>query len=245
MKRFLAALSVIAALPAAHAQWIISGNGEALAREGVTAIGEAEMRVVPDLVEIVVGVQTEGTNLTSAQAENSATVTAVIAEAKRQGVDPAHIQTEYVTIWGDIYSGSGKRTVGRTIVITSTDIAKFESLYPALLKAGANHVHRVRFMTSELRRHRDAARTLACKAAREKAELMAKSLGRTLGEARAIVESPSDDWWSSYGSWWGWGPQQSQNSVQNAGTPSMPDQSSTAPGQITVRARVTVTFDLR
>ncbi len=245
MKRFLAALFVMAALPAAHAQWNVTANGEGLPRDGVTAIGEAEMRVVPDLVEIVVGVQTEGTSLTGAQEQNDAAVKAVIAEAKRQGVDPAHIKTEFVTIWGDYYSGSGKRTVGRTIVITSTDIAAFESLYPALLKAGANHVHRVRFMTSELRRHRDAARTLACKAAREKAELMAKSLGRTLGEARAIVESPSDDWWSSYGSWWGWGAPQSQNSVQNAGTPSLSDQSSVAPGQITVRARVTVNFELR
>lgn len=245
MKRFLAALFVMAALPAAHAQWIIPANGEALSREGVTAIGEAEMRVVPDLVEIVVGVQTENANLTSAQKENSTAVAAVVAEAKRQGVDRAHIQTEYVTIWNNYYSGATKHTVGRTIVITSTDIATFESLYPALLKAGATHVHRVRFMTSELRRHRDAARTLACKAAHEKAELMAKSLGRTLGEARAIVESPSDDWWSSYGSWWGWGAQQSQNSVQNVGTPSMSDQSSVAPGRITVRARVTVTFDLR
>src|ERR1051325_5282231 len=163
MKRFLAALFVMAALPAAHAQWNIAANGEASPRDGVTAIGEAEMRVVPDLVEIVVGVQTESTSLTSAQEQNGAAVKAVIAEPKRQGVDPAHIKTEFVTIWG--------------------------------------------------------------------------------GEARAIVESPSDDWWSSYGSWWGWGAPQSQNSVQNAGTPSMSDQSSVAPGQITVRARVTVNFD--
>jgi uncharacterized protein YggE len=243
MKRLLAALFVLMILPAAHAQWLV-GGGNAPAPDGVTAIGEAEVRVVPDLVEIVVGVQTENATLAAAQKENSVAVAAVVEEAKRRGVDPAQIQTEYVTIWDNSAYGVVKHTVGRTIVITSTDIAKFESLYPALLDAGANRVHRVRFMTSELRRHRDEARTLACKAAREKAELMAKSLGRTLGDARAIVESPSDDWWSSYGSWWGWGAQQSQNVVQSAGAPSMSDQS-IAPGQITVRARVTVTFDLR
>ncbi|HEY6136955.1 MAG TPA: hypothetical protein VI670_04245 [Thermoanaerobaculia bacterium] len=52
MKRFLAALFVVAALPAAHAQWNITANGEALPRDGVTAIGEAEMRVVPGQITV-------------------------------------------------------------------------------------------------------------------------------------------------------------------------------------------------
>jgi uncharacterized protein YggE len=247
MKTFLAALWLAAAVPAAYGQWVIESAEARGARDGVTAIGEAEVRVPPDLVEIVVGVQTDNPELAKAVKENDAAVAAVIAEAKRHGVDPAHIQTEFINIWWDYYGGGGlhTKTVGRTIVITSTDIASFESLLPALIKAGANHMHRVRFMTSELRRYRDEARTLACKAAREKAQLMAKNLGRTLGEARAVVESPSNDWWSSYGSWWGGGGSQSQNVVQNAGPAPSSEQGGTAPGQITVRARVTVTFDFR
>jgi len=248
MKSCFAILWLAAVVPAAYGQWVLDG-ADVRARDGVTATGEAEVRVAPDLVEIVVGVQTDDTDLARGQAANSAKVAEVIAEAKRHGVDPAHIQTEFVTIWFGYYAGSinGERqTVGRTIIITSTDLASFESLFPALIKAGANHVHRVRFMTSELRRHRDEARTLACKAAREKAQLLAKNLGRALGEARAITESPTEDWWSSYGSWWGWGaPPQAQNVVQSGGAAPVSEESGMAPGQITVRARVTVTFDLR
>ena len=246
MKTFLAALWLAAAVPAVYGQWVVESAEARGARDGVTTIGEAEVRVPPDLVEIVVGVQTDNPELAKAVKENGAAVVAVIAEAKRHDVDPAHIRTDFITIWWDYYGGGGLRTktVGRTIVITSTDVASFESLFQALIKAGANHIHRVRFMTSELRRYRDEARTLACKAAREKAQLLAKNLGRTLGEARAIAESPADDWWSSYGSWWGGGGSQSQNVVQNAG-PAPSSENGTAPGQITVRARVTVTFDLR
>jgi uncharacterized protein YggE len=243
MKTFLAALWLAAAVPAAYGQ-VVFGS-EASIRDGVTATGEAEVHVAPDLVEIIVGVQTDNPDLAKAEKENGDAVAAVIAEAKRHGVDPAHIKTEFVTIWWGYYSGSAyQKAVGRTIVITSTDIASFESLFPALIKAGANHVHRVRFMTSQLRRHRDEARTFACKAAREKAQLLARNLGRTLGEARAIAESPTDDWWSSYGSWWGGGPAQGQNVVQSSAAP-VSEESATAPGQISVRARVTVTFDLR
>lgn len=112
------------------------------------------------------------------------------------------------------------------------------------LDAGANHVHGVQFRTTELRKHRDRARTLAVEAARDKAVLLTQSLGRKIGAATSIREDYVG-WWSWYGSWWGGRYGTMSQNVAQAGSasPTSPD-ATTAPGQISVSARVTVSFDL-
>jgi uncharacterized protein YggE len=111
------------------------------------------------------------------------------------------------------------------------------------LKAGVNHVHGVDFRTTELRKHRDRARSLAIQAAREKATMMAGELGQRIGQPHSIREGHAG-WWSWYGRWWGssWRGRMSQNVIQEAsgGTGG----GTLAPGQIAITANVTVTFEL-
>jgi uncharacterized protein YggE len=82
-------------------------------------------------------------------------------------------------------------------------------------------------------------------AAAEKAEAMAAELDMELGRPRSIREDHFG-WWSSYGAWWGRraAGTMSQNVVQNIG--SMPTQleGPTTPGQLSVTARVTVSFEI-
>jgi len=56
-------------------------------------------------------------------------------------------------------------SVQKTIVVTLSDLSKFEDLLSGVLEAGANYVHNVEFRTTELRKHRDQARALAIQAA--------------------------------------------------------------------------------
>jgi hypothetical protein len=60
------------------------------------------------------------------------------------------------------------------------------------------------------------------------------------------VQEEQGGWWSSYGAWWGsrWGGPLSQNVIQEAGGASLLADSSVAPGQIKVTARVAVSFQL-
>jgi uncharacterized protein YggE len=126
------------------------------------------------------------------------------------------------------------------------DISQFEDLLASALEAGANHVHGIQFRTTELREHRDRARAQAIKAAREKAVALAEELNQEVGEPRTIREEHSG-WWSWYNAWWGsyWSGPMAQTVIQDVrGVP--PEAGSTiAPGQITVSARVTVSFELR
>ncbi len=217
----------------------------------ITVTGDAEVRVVPDEVLVTLGVETWNADLQVARSENDQRVTKVLALVRGLGIKPEHIQTEHISVEPRYHDDYEKRGflgfyVRKTVVVTLKDVTQFENLLTGALEAGATHVHGVQFRTTELRKYRDQARALAAKAAREKAEALAKELGQTVGEPQTIQED-QNTWWSWYGSWWGaqWGGVGMQNVVQNVDGGTMPSEGTFAPGQIAVNARVTVSFGLR
>ena len=213
----------------------------------ITVTGDAEVRVVPDEVILTLGIETWDKNLNRAKQQNDDRASAVIDAVQRLGIEARHIQTDHISIQ-PVYDDYNRVNldgyfVRKTIVVTLKDLSKFEDLLTAAIEAGANNVHGVDFRTTELRRHRDKAREMAVQAAQEKAAAMAETLGQHVGKARAINENNSN-WWSSYNSWWGnRGSMMTQNVIQEVGGPAYTD-GTIAPGQITVRAQVTVSFEL-
>jgi hypothetical protein len=240
---FLAVLSLVA--PAAAAP-------DTPATRTVTVTGDAEVKIPPDQVTLTLGVETWDKDLATAKRQNDEIIARVLKVADGHGVAPQHLQTDYVSIEPRYRSGTYEPGdfigyfVRKTIVITLKDISAFEALLSDALEAGATHVHGIEFRTSELRKHRDAARSLAIQAAREKAIALASELDQDVGRPTDIREE-YNGWWSPYNSWWGrgWGALgAAQNVIQESGTPQGMD-STLAPGQISVNARVTVTFELK
>jgi uncharacterized protein YggE len=217
----------------------------------MSVAGEAEVRVAPNEVVLTIGVETADEDLDMAKGENDTRIAQVLAVAQVHGVEAKHIQTDYVSIEPRYHDGYEKRGfigyfVRRNVVITLRDLDRFEPLLAALLEGGANYVHGIHFRTTELRRYRDQARELAAEAAKQKAVALAGSLGQTVGEPLTISEEQSG-WYGWYGAWWGarWGSTMTQNVVQNAGGGTYLGQDSTlAPGQIAITARVAVQFEL-
>jgi hypothetical protein len=124
-------------------------------------------------------------------------------------------------------------------------ILYFLMLYARVLEAGVNYVHGVEFRTSELRKYRDQARALAIQAAQQKAVALAGELSQEVGEPLLIQEN-ADYWWSGYSSWWGSSSSgMYQNVIQDSGQAPVDTESTLAPGQISVTARVTVEFVLK
>jgi hypothetical protein len=213
--------------------------------------GDAEVRVVPDEVILTLGIETWDKDLQVAKGQNDEIVTRVLALAEEYGIEPQHVQTDFVSIEPRYRSGYYEESdfigyfVRKSVVITLRDLGKFEDLLTEALEAGVNYVQGIQFRTTELRKHRDEARALAIQAAREKAEAMAGELGQAVGEPRQITEVHSG-WWSGYNAWWGsrWGGGMAQNVIQEAGTGGITAEGSLAPGQINVNARVSVTFEI-
>jgi uncharacterized protein YggE len=216
----------------------------------ITVTGEAEIRVIPDEIILSLGVETSDKSLDRSKAQNDERVKRVLALGPAMGIDPKHIQTGYIGIepWYRTYNQleSLEYRVRRTIGITLKDTAKFESLLSRALEAGVTNVHGIQFRTTELRKHRDAARALAIKAAREKADALAGELGQKIGKAFRISEYGSG-WSSPYGWWGSMGGNASSNAIQNSVSSGSGGSSegTLALGQITVTASISVSFLLQ
>ncbi len=228
----------------------------------ISVHGQAQVLVVPDQVEIRLGIVSHDPELGLAKADNDRRTAASLARLKGMGLaardyqtDAIHVEPEYETIAGQPQVLK-RFAVQRHVVITLREVGRFEELLQALLDAGVNQVLDIQFCSTELRRHRDEARRMAIRAAQEKAELLVGELGGHLGRPTRIDEQGNQGGWSSYGyySLYGgsWHSRSSsymmQNSVAVASGPSEASaEGSTqafAPGQIRVSAVVLVQFEM-
>lgn len=216
----------------------------------VTVTGESEVKVTPDEVVISLGLESRSRDLAEVKRLNDQRQREVREAALAIGVPSRDIQTDFFHLEPEFEYSSQRRVFNgyiqrTTLVVTLREVPRFEAFLTAALKAGAEHVHGVTFQTSALRKHRDEARLLAIQAAQEKATALAGALGQRVGKPRSIQEGQGG-FWSSYGSWWGRGGMQnlSQNVVSLAGPASASPEGSLSPGTLSIRASVTVTFDL-
>ena len=212
----------------------------------INVTGEAEVRVVPDEAVLRLGVETVGEDLDATTAATAEAIAAISAVARGLGVPETGIQTDRLSLeplYASRRVGDGQLYVqelygyraGRGLVLTLRDLSVFDALLERAVAAGANRVEGVEFRTTELRRHRDEARAEAIDAAREKAEALAGRLGQRLGAPRSIQESA--------GGWPPYGRGATQNVMIDAGGGDV-SMGATSPGQISVRARVSVVFTL-
>ncbi len=218
-----------------------TAHAETTPRE-ITVSGDAEIKVVPDQVILTIAVETLDKDLLSAKQQNDERVKKVLAVTQQFKIDPKHVQTDQVTIELRTRNYNGKDeflgfAVRKSVVICLKDMSRFEAVLMALLKAGTNRVDGVQFQTTELRKHRDAARLQAIRAAREKAVALAGELGQKLGRPRSIVENGVNPYARATGNYL-------QNASVAASGESGASDSGFAPGQISVSASVTVRFDL-
>jgi uncharacterized protein len=242
-----AACLIVATLALAESTQAESNHPQS---NSISVTGDAEVRVVPDEVILTFGVETFDPVLKVAKDANDARIKRVIAVALSAGVPAGSTQTDYLSVEPRYRDGNVARdllgyVVRRSVVVRLSQIARFEALLTDALDAGVTHVHGIEFRTTELRKHRDAARTLAIKAAREKAALLAGELGKTVGDVLTINEG-SYGYFSSYGSYWGSrSGGMMQNVSQSLGGGAVGSDSALAPGQISIRAQVTASFGLR
>ncbi len=238
----------IAAAALVLAVGTVGAQGTAGQPRVITVTGEAEVLVAPDEVVLSFGVTTRDSKLATAKSQNDAVMQRVLKLLPAYGVADKRVQTGYLSVSPTTEYANGKYVatgyrVTRAVTATLSDLTKFDALLTALLEAGVNDVDDIAFRTTELRKHRDEARRLAVTAAREKAEAMAGVLKQSVGVPLSIQEG--DDSWRAWNSWGGGVRGMTQNVMSEAGQEGSGGSGTLAPGQISVTARVTITFELR
>jgi uncharacterized protein YggE len=222
---------------------------DADAAGSITVSGSSALRVQPDRVVVILGVETFASTPSASRDANARLGKAVLAAVRAQSVKDKDIATANLTLQPryddydrNIISGYGARN---TIAVTLRDVEKLEPVLVAALEAGATSVDGVEFSVTNLRELRDRARDLAVKAALEKAEAMSASAGVEVGNVTGIHE---DAWYSGY--FGGWGGRNQWTNVQNVvqdlaaeGAITLED-GSISLGQIVVKAQVTLTAEI-
>jgi uncharacterized protein YggE len=216
-------------------------------QDTITVTGDAEVKVVPDRITIMFGVETRDSNLEVATSKTEVAVKRVIAAARALGVDQSDIQTDLIEVEIS-YDEKSHTTISyyttdKGIEVVLKDVSKFEALLQAGLKAGANKINDVVFSTSELRKYRDQGRAMAVKAAIEKAHDLASAAGVHIAEKPLSINSSSYGG-LSYGYGRGRYGYMAQNAVQNYASVGGGSDGSVALGKISVTATVEMIFKI-
>lgn len=219
----------------------------------ITVNGEAVVNVQPDKIVVTLGIETWDKEVTAAKKKNNDILKKAMEAIQKLGIPEKEINTDQLSIEPRYETDYGKRDfigffVRNTFTVTLIETSKLETLITAILQSGVNYFHGIDFQTTEFKKYREQARDLALKAAKEKAEKMAGALGQSIGAPLQISENYAGSPWGYYSSWFGWGHGRgqgmSQNVAQNVQGGSGENSETVAFGKISIRANVSVTFEL-
>jgi uncharacterized protein YggE len=196
--------------------------------------------VVPDGAVIELGVEKQSASASIAKQSEDAAARRILASLRASGVDEKDIQTTFLSLQPQFNYRKGMRisyfVAEQTVSVTVRDLSKLDALVESLIKAGGNRIDSIQYETSDLRKYRDQARSLAVKAAREKAQALALALGQEIGKAQSIEEVP--ELVNQYSG--GLLANESREAWRTRSTAGP----STAVGQKSISASVVVSFDL-
>ena len=207
----------------------------------ITVTGEAEINVAPDEVLFDVSVQTINKDLRLAKSQTDERLKKLMDLTRKYKIAPQDVQTDYIELEPRYRGGNESRlfigySVRKDLVFKLRDVTQAESLLSEVLESGISRINSINFQTSRLRAFKDQARSLAIKAAQEKAVALSREIGQTIGKAYSIEEEVPERSGNSANS-------MSNNNV-TFDTDSVSSEGTLSLGQIKISARVTVKFEL-
>jgi len=217
----------------------------------VTATGLGIVYVTPDQAVLDMTVTTFDSDLSRLRAGHESACARVLEAVRGAGVQPADVETTATDV--DVRGDSGRADryqATRQYLLTLREIKSVDPVMNAALRAGAGRMRIVGFRAADIEKRRDEARKLAVKAAADKAKLLAEQLNCGVGRPLTITDWP----FSLYP--WPYPPANASSATPTLGsaasTPALSQidmtmeegSETTPPGQIAVRARVTVMFAL-
>ena len=210
----------------------------------ITVSGQGEVLVVPDEVVFSLSAVTRDKDLLVAKTRNDEVVKKVLALARKYDVPANLVQTGHISLDEEYSDEEATRRpkvflgyeVTKQIAIILRDVSKAEDLLGDIFKSGITRISNVEFRSTQSRKHRDQARAMAMKAAQEKATAMAREIGQSIGKAYSITEEGFNNRFGGM----------SNNVSRGAISVDSEDGDSTiALGQISITARVIVSFELK
>lgn len=171
--------------------------GLASAAGRITVTGEGQVEATPDVATIMMGVTNNAATAQAALADNSASVTGILARLKEAGIEDRDIQTSGLSLNPNFdYGTSGDQQpvingfiASNTVTVRVRALGSLGGVLDTVVKSGANTFNGLTFGLTDPIPKTDEARKLAVADARRKAELYAEAAGVALGPILSISES--------------------------------------------------------
>jgi len=215
--------------------WPLAAPAQVPDGPAIIVTGEGVVAMRPDMATIRLGVTTEARGAAQALADNSAEMADILAFLRQEGVDETDIQTSglHLSPRQEDYrnASSTPRVVGfvatNQVTVRVRDLDRLGPVLDAVVREGANRFDGLSFGLTDDSAALAEARRQAVADARAKAETYAGAAGATLGPIRLIQDQSG-----------GAAPVQMRMAAESVqGVP-------VAPGEVSVRASVTITWDL-
>lgn len=203
--------------------------------------GEGEVKVKPDTAYLSLGVETQARTAREAQQENARAMGAIVDRLQGLGLSKDDMQTTGVNLYPDYrYDEKGPQLIGyrasNSLRVTVHDLNRVGEILDAAVAAGANQVQGVSFTVEDAAEARHEALARAVRDARGKAEAMAGAAGMGIAGIRAIVEGGASV------------PPVIMRELYKsaaAAEPAAAAPTPVIPGDMTIRATVSVTYTIR
>jgi len=215
----LLSIALLAASPAVAAERL------------VTVTGEATVSATPDTSIIRIGVSSQGKTAREASETNAKQMTGVLTAIKDAGIAEKDIQTSRLSLQPqyDPNKAGAAHLLGfqvtNQVTVKIHDIDKLPAILDRAIAAGANEMSGIEFIVSDHSKLLDQVRDEAIADARRKAEIYAKAAGANVGKVASITEGGAST------------PPIAMQAMRAGAVP-------VAPGEQTLRAQVTVTYEL-
>jgi hypothetical protein len=193
MKRIALAAGILLAAAALAGVLRPEGAGAedpAAATDTVTVTGTGVVTAVPDRAEISAGVETRAPTAKGALSANGAAMQKVIDALRANGVKNVTTQTVSLSTAFD-QNGQPNGFVASNVASAETTLNGAGALIDAAVAAGANTIYGPSLSRSDADELYRQALAKAVDDAKERAAVLAKAAGRSLGGVTAIVESGS------------------------------------------------------
>jgi uncharacterized protein YggE len=202
--------------------------------------GNAEILAAPDEARVRLGIVRQANNAQAAQEQANTVAQDILAAVRRVGIQPQQIQTSRLVL-SPVYaprapdSRDAPRIVAynasNSIAVRVEDLSMIGAVIDAALKAGANQLEGVQFGLRNDLPSREQALKEAVQEARSKAVVMAEALRVNLGEVLEATEG-------------GVSITPFAEAPINARLAAAPVDTPVSPGQIQIRANVTIRYRL-
>ncbi|MEX2128989.1 MAG: SIMPL domain-containing protein [Xanthobacteraceae bacterium] len=163
----------------------------------ITVAGEGIAAARPDMAVVGVGVVAQAARARDALAQNSKSMSEVVAAAKEAGIESRDLETSQISLRPQYsYPAQGSREApklvgyeaGNSLSIRVRDLDKLGALLDRLVTVGANQIRGIELTVAEPAPLRDKAREAAMKDATRKAALLADAAGVKIVRLYSVVE---------------------------------------------------------